>query len=335
MENTGARLVEVWRGAFCESVHAGHAAVWHADSGLIAEWGDASTVILPRSSCKMIQALPLVESGAADAFGLTQAQLALSCASHQGARVHVDAVEQWLGDLSLDDDALRCGPQWPQDEAESHALIRAHGDACQMHNNCSGKHAGFLTLGRHLGDGPEYLDPDHKVQIAVKAAFEEVTGEDSPGFAIDGCSAPNHACTLAGLARGVAQFAAATPGTVRGDAMIRLREAMMAHPHMVAGETRACTNLMRAMGTRAAIKTGAEAVFVAIVPEHRIGVALKIADGTTRASEAVITQLLVALGVLEADHPTAVQYRHGPIRNRREIETGYYRVTDDLAGWRL
>ena len=335
MDTQGEPLVEVWRGAFLESQHSGHAAVWHAESGLIAEWGDAREVILPRSSCKMMQALPLIESGAADAAGLTEAQLALSCASHQGARVHVGMVDAWLADLGLDDTALRCGSQWPADDAENRALIHADGTPCQAHNNCSGKHAGFLTLSRHLGADPEYLDPGHPVQIAIKSAFEEVTGDPSPGYAIDGCSAPNHACSVAALARGAAQFAAAKAGTVRGDAMIRLRNAMMAHPHLVAGETRACTNLMRAMGTKAAIKTGAEAVFLAIVPEHRIGVAVKIADGATRASEAVISQLLVGLGVLDPEDPTGLLYRHGPIRNRRDIETGAFRLTDTLTRWTL
>jgi L-asparaginase II len=116
--------------------------------------------------------------------------------------------------------------------------------------------------------------------------------------------------------------------------MVRLREAMTSHPLMVAGEGRSCTRLMRVMGPSAAIKTGAEAVFAAIVPERRIGVAVKIADGATRASEAVITQLLVALGLLEAGHPLAREYTLGPITNRRGIVTGRYRLTDALADWR-
>lgn len=334
MTNSPDRLIEVWRGDFCESVHMGHVAVWHADSGLIAEWGDPDAVILPRSSSKMIQALPLIESGAAEAHGLTEAQLALACASHQGASVHSDMVTDWLTNLGLGETDLRCGPEWPRDEDASAQMTRAHGQCDQRHNNCSGKHSGFLTLGKHLGAGPEYLDPDHPVQTAVRAAFEDVTGEDSPGFAIDGCSAPNFATTVAGLARAMAAFAVATESGARGTAMVRLRNAMMAHPHLVAGETRACTNLMRAMGTGAAIKTGAEAVFVAIVPSRRVGVAVKIMDGTTRASEATIAQLLVGLGVLDGDDPMAKRYTHGPIRNRRDIETGFYRPVASLAGWR-
>jgi L-asparaginase II len=169
----------------------------------------------------------------------------------------------------------------------------------------------------------------------VKSAWEELTDEVCPGYGIDGCSAPNFASTVKGFARALAQFAAATDGAdARQTAMVRLREAMMAHPLMVAGEGRSCTRLMEVMGPRAAIKTGAEAVFGAIVPEHRIGIAVKIADGATRASEAVITQLLVALGLLDAAHPVARGYTYGPILNRRDIDTGHYRLTDTLSKWR-
>lgn len=330
-------LVEVWRGPFCESIHRGHAVVWHADGGIVASWGDPDAVILPRSSCKMIQALPLIESGAAEAFGLSDAQLALSCASHSGAAVHTDMVRAWLGGLGIDPEAaLRCGPQMPSDPDARTAMIKTDTSPCQIHNNCSGKHSGFLTLTKHLGAGPDYVDPDHPVQMAVKAAFEEVTEETSPGFGIDGCSAPNFACTVTGLARAMGRFAAATGnGDTRDRAMHRLTRAMASYPVLVAGEGRSCTALMRAMSGRASVKTGAEAVFIAIVPERRMGVALKIEDGATRGSEAAITRILTGLGVLDAHHPAALAYTHGPIRNRRDIVTGEYRLSGSLADWKL
>jgi L-asparaginase II len=334
MGETAERLVEVWRGDFCESVHRGHVAVWHADAGLIWGLGDVDRVFLPRSSSKMIQALPLIETGAADAHGLTPAQLALACASHSGMTAHTDMVAAWLTDLGLTEDALRCGAHYPYHEPTRDQMVCAHDTPCQRHNNCSGKHSGFLTVTKHLRAGPEYIDPDHPVQRMVKSAWEELTDEACPGYGIDGCSAPNFASTVKGFARALAQFAAATEGAdARQTAMVRLREAMMAHPLMVAGEGRSCTRLMEVMGHRAAIKTGAEAVFGTIVPEHRIGIAVKIADGATRASEAVITQLLVALGLLDAGHPLAREYTYGPIVNRRGIDTGHYRLTDALSGW--
>lgn len=330
-------LVEIWRGPFCESVHRGHAVVWDAGGDIVASWGDPDAVILPRSSCKMIQALPLIESGAADAFGLSEAQLALSCASHNAAAIHTDMVTEWISALGMDPEkALRCGPQMPGDPDARTAMIKTDASPCQIHNNCSGKHSGFLTLARHLEAGPEYVDPDHPVQVAVKAAFEDVTGETSPGYGIDGCSAPNFACTVTGLARAMGHFAAATgEGDSRDRAMHRLTRVMAAHPVLVAGEGKSCTALMRAMSGRASVKTGAEAVFIAIVPERRMGVALKIEDGATRGSEAAITRILTGLGVLDANHPAARIYSHGPIRNRRDIVTGEIRLAGSLANWAL
>ena len=263
-------MVEVWRGNVPESHHRGHAVVCDPQGGIVAAWGDPEAVILPRSSCKMLQALPLVESGAAD--GLSSERLALACASHQGAAMHVGRVERWLEDIGLGEADLRCGPQVP-DDAEERARLRGAGlHPCQLHNNCSGKHAGFLTLNRHLGAGPEYVEIDHPVQKAVRAAFEEMTGAESPGWGIDGCSAPNFATTVHGLARAMAKMADPRGlGAAREAAVRRLVPAMLAHPLLVAGEGRACSELMPAMQGRAAVKTGAEAVFVAILPERDSG----------------------------------------------------------------
>ncbi|MEM1374919.1 MAG: asparaginase [Pseudomonadota bacterium] len=314
----GAPMVEVWRGDRLESQHWGHAVIC-SDSGIVEAWGQPGLTIYPRSSCKMIQALPLVTSGAADRLGADR--LALACASHQGAAVHREKVTEWLGDLGLGADALRCGVQGPSDVAERDRLIHAKEGPCQIHNNCSGKHTGFLALASHLGAGPEYLEIDHPVQRAARAAFEEATGEASPGWAIDGCSAPNFATTVHGLARAMAHFATAHKRTgADAVAMVRLREAMMMHPDLVAGETRACTELMRAC-PGVALKTGAEGVFTAILPTQGLGIALKITDGATRASEAAIAALLVRLGVLDAAHPAA-QKRLGPISNWRGLVTG-------------
>lgn len=321
-------MVELWRGGMLESSHAGHAVICDEKGAIVQAWGDPDAVIFPRSSCKMLQALPLIESGAAEAHGLTDAQLALACASHQGAALHTGMVDRWLKDLGLGEADLRCGAHEPYDRAEMVRLIKTDESPCQYHNNCSGKHCGFLTLNRHLKGHADYVEVDHPVQLAVKSAFEEVTGETSPGWGIDGCSAPNFATTVHGLARAMAFFAAAPDaGSARNRAAHRLTRAMAAWPELVAGEGRSCTELMRAMGGRVAIKTGAEAVFVAILPEQKLGIALKIVDGSTRASEAAITALLIRLGVLDASHPAAKKRLGGPLRNWRGFETGNIRLT--------
>lgn len=325
-------MAEVWRGPLLESLHLGHAVVCDASGQIVRRWGDPDAVIYPRSSAKMIQALPLMSSGAAAKYGLTSEQLALACASHNGAHIHTDRVNAWLAQLGLSDSDFRCGPQEPADIPARNELIKTDQSPCQVHNNCSGKHAGFLTLSQHLGTGPEYVEMDHPVQQACLAAFEEVTGMDSPGHGIDGCSAPNFATSVHGLARAMGWFASAHTRSDRAsEGAAHLVAAMAKHPELVAGETRACTNLMRAMGGRVAIKTGAEAVFVAILPEQQLGVALKIVDGATRASECAIATILVGLGVLEADHPETRKYMNAPLLNRRNIDCGAIRPSAELS----
>ena len=321
-------MVELWRGGLLESTHRGHAVLCDEKGEIVEAWGDPGRVIFPRSSCKMLQALPLVESGAADAFGLTEAHLALSCASHQGAALHVNMASDWLAGIGLGEPDLRCGSHEPYDKAERDRLICDHEGPCQLHNNCSGKHSGFLTTTKHLKAGPEYVEIDHPLQKAIRAATEEVTGETVAGYGIDGCSAPNFAMSVAGLARGMARFAATDGTGARGRAMQRLSRAMATYPELVAGEGRSCTELMRAMGGRVTIKTGAEAVFVAIIPEKKLGLAMKIEDGNSRASEAALVGILTRLGVLDAAHPMAQKRLPAPMTNCRGLTVGELRLAD-------
>ena len=324
-------LCEIWRGDLMESRHMGHAVVCGPDGEIIEAWGDPDKVVFPRSSAKMIQALPLIETGAAEAFGLGTEHLALACASHNGAAIHTDRVNRWLADLGLGDDDLICGPQMPADKPAKKAIICCDGAPCHAHNNCSGKHAGFLTVTKHLGAGPAYTQLDHPVQEAVRDALAEVTGLDSLGVGIDGCSAPNFATTMHGMARAMAFFAGAREGQgVRETAAARLRQAMALHPDLVAGEGRACTELMRAMGGTVSIKTGAEAYFVAMLPEQGLGISVKIDDGGTRGAECVIAALLVRHGVLDADHPATRKRMDAVLTNWAGVETGFIRPAPTL-----
>ena len=325
-------LAEVWRGELLECVHRGTAVVCRPDGQIIDAWGDPTRRILPRSSCKMVQALPLVESGAADRAGLTDRHLAFACASHNGAAVHTDLADAWLADLGLGDDDLRCGTQIPADEAARHGLRAANTAPCQVHNNCSGKHSGMLTLSRDLGGGSEYIELGHPVQQAIQAATAETAGEELTGHAIDGCSAPNFVVTLQGLATAMAGFAAPDQAFsgARVDAAARLRNAMMAHPVLVAGEGRACTDLMRAAAGKAAVKTGAEGVFCAILPELGLGIAIKIDDGSTRGSHAAIAALMARYGVLSMDDPVFKSLADAPLLNRRNVDCGRIKASADL-----
>lgn len=327
--NQSEIVAEVWRGDFLECVHRGHIAICDAKGDLVASWGDPAATILPRSSCKMLQALPLIESGAANQSGLTSEHLALSCSSHHGALIHTGRVSKWLDGIGLSEADLRCGGHMPKDEEAVKGLIC--GDHCfdQTHNNCSGKHTGFLTLNKHLGGGPEYNDPDHPVQVAVRAAHEDMTGETSEGYVFDGCSAPNFSTSLTGLARAMARMANPTGlGRAREEAANTLTSAMRAHPELVAAETAACTELMRAMDGKATAKTGAEGVYTAILPERGLGVALKIEDGATRASECVIAALLVRLGMADAANSLVQKRLMAEQRNCNNMLVGSIRPAD-------
>ena len=324
--NMPVPMVELWRSSLLESSHTGHAVICNDKGEVVESWGNPDELIYPRSSCKMVQALPLITSGAAARYGLTSEQLALACASHNGAAIHTQRVANWLETIGLAEPDLRCGPQDPDDRTAHEQLIRNNERPCQIHNNCSGKHAGFLSLAGHLGAGPEYVEIDHPVQMASREAFERAIDGTSPTYGLDGCSAPNFATPLKGLARAMAWFASASDRSDRdSEAAQSLFQAMIAHPELVAGEERACTVLMRAMEGGVAIKTGAEGVFVAIVPEKRLGVALKITDGTTRASECAIAAILVHLGVLDRGHPSALRYIDASLTNRRGLKVGRQR----------
>lgn len=324
-------MVETWRGGMLESYHAGHAVICDEKGEIVEAWGNPDQAIFPRSSCKMIQALPLVESGAADAVGLTEAQMAFACASHHGQALHIAMASSWLEGLGMGEADLRCGSHEPSDKVERDRLIRAGERPCQYHNNCSGKHSGFLTLNQHIKGGSEYVEHDHPLQVMVKQAFEETTGETSPGWGIDGCSAPNFATSVHGLARAMGRFAGATgTGDARDRAMFRLSRAMAKYPELVSGDTSTDTELMRAMDGRVTLKGGAEAVHIAILPELKRGIAVKIVDGGARASDAVITALLVRLGALEAGHPYAKKRLDAVQKNWRGKETGILKLAEGV-----
>lgn len=333
-ETASPVLVEIRRGELLESVHRGSAVVAAPSGEIVAAWGDPGRVTLPRSAAKMLQALPLVESGAADAAGLGPEQLALACASHSGAAIHTALAARWLERIGRGEDDLRCGAHPPADSAarlELECRGRAPG---QLHNNCSGKHCGFVTLARRLGGGPDYVDPSHPVQLAVRRAIEEVAGESAAGVAIDGCSAPNFALTLTGLATAMARFAAPGEsfGARRARAAERLVAAMAAHPALVAGEGRATTGLIRACGARAVVKSGAEGVFVAILRQSGLGLALKVDDGAGRAAEAAVAALLARFGALERAHPEFARLADAPLLNWRGLAHGHLRAVPALLG---
>lgn len=325
--------VEVWRGDRVESRHRVRCCVADAAGRPVLEIGDVAEPIFPRSALKPFQALALVESGAAEAYGVSDAELALACASHGGEPRHVALVEAWLARLGLDDAALACGPHPPLFAPAAAALARDGVAPRRAHNNCSGKHAGMLTAARQLGEPTRgYERSEHAVQRWCAAAITSLAGLDRlPEPGIDGCSLPNHPLPLSALARAAARLAdPSAEAPLRRAALERIGTAMRAHPDMVAGTGRCCTAIMSAAPGVIA-KTGAEGAYLAAIPAMGLGLALKVEDGATRAAEAALLALLDHLGALdEAARAALAPFRERELRNFAGLAVGRVTVA---AGW--
>lgn len=303
-------LVEVTRGALVESRHAGRAAVVDADGALVLGLGAVDDLVFPRSAVKVMQALPLIESGAADAFGFTDEMLAMACASHGGEPGHADTAAAALAKLGLDESALECGAHRPTYSPAAKALIVEGRDPSCLHNNCSGKHSGFLCVACHAGvDHHGYIGPEHLAQREAKAAMEGVIGMkiDDATRGTDGCGIPAYAMPLKALAHGLARIGTGNGlPPERAKAAARLRSAVAAHPWHVAGTGRFDTEVMELLGARCFVKTGAEGVFLVSLPEQGLGIAVKADDGGTRASEVATAALIKRF--LPMDETTAQKF---------------------------
>jgi L-asparaginase II len=329
-------LIEVLRGALVESRHSGAAAVVDADGGRVFTLGDVERPVYPRSAVKALQALPLIESGAADRYGLAPEALALACASHSGEPGHAATATRMLELAGLDADALKCGAHWPLHQPSAQALARAGGTAGAVHNNCSGKHAGFLCVACAIGaDRAHYTEPAHPVQRLVKATLEDLTRASLTDefSATDGCSVPTWAMPLGALARGFARFGTGQGlAPERAKAATRLREACAAHPWHVAGTGRFCTQVMQRLGARVFVKTGAEGVYCAALPEQGLGIAVKCDDGAGRAAEAITAALLARFLPGDADRAALEPFVRPALRNWNSIAVGAIRPTQTLTG---
>jgi L-asparaginase II len=303
-------LVNVMRGGTIESSHCGAVAVLDADGAVVASLGDIERSIFPRSAIKVLQALPLVASGAADRLGLSDAELALACASHNGEALHAQTAAAMLAKAGLDPSALECGTHWPYLDTATRALAAQGREPTALNNNCSGKHAGFLCLACALHGGVNlrqyvagYVKPEHPVMREVTAALQAATGCDLATAArgTDGCSIPTYALPLRRLALAFARVGTGVGLSAdHARAATRLRRAVAQVPFMVAGTGRFDTRVMERLGERVFCKVGAEGVFCAALPERGLGVAIKIDDGNNaRACEVVMAAVIEAFVALD------------------------------------
>ncbi len=349
--NSNPLLVHVLRGGILESAHRGALAIVDADGAVHTGIGDIERPIFPRSAIKVLQALPLVASGAAERWQLSDEELALACASHGGEPRHVQTAAAMLAKAGVDAQALECGTHWPYEDQAIKALAAAGKQPSALNNNCSGKHAGFVCLGCLLaeqagrpGDARAflrgYVRPEHPVMREVTAALQAATGYDLARTAVatDGCSIPTFAVPLRHLAHAFARVATGVglaPEHQR--AARRLRAAVAAAPYMVAGSGRFDSRVMERLGERVFCKVGAEGVYCAALPELGLGVAIKIDDGNNaRACEVVMAAVIERLLPLaDADAAFMRGFSAVTLKNWNGIEVGQLQAAPVLRAGSL
>ncbi len=325
-------MIEVVRGGVVESRHTVHVAVADSSGRLVATRGNVRSRTFYRSAAKPFQALPLVEDGVVDRFGISAEELAVCCASHEAEAVHVAATRSILRKAGLDETHLRCGPHAPFAEAEAHELVRRGEEPRPIHNNCSGKHAGMLALAVARGwDCEGYHREEHPVQQRMRS--EVVRWAEVPdgevGSAVDGCGVTCFSLPLSAMAASFARFAAAA---ARGESPSAVVAAMTGHPFMVGGTGRTCTEVMGRTGARAFVKLGAEGVYGGGLVERGLGFAIKVEDGARRAVDVALLVVLEQLDVLDRSDLEALDHRRRPaVRNTRGEVVGEIRASFDLA----
>lgn len=331
-------LIEVTRGPLVESRHRGAVALTSSSGALALSLGDVTSPVYPRSAVKALQALPLIETGTADRFGFGPAEIAIACGSHVGSERHTHLAAAMLERAGLNPDALGCGAHAPLGAAAARELIAAGLQPTQLHNNCSGKHAGMLATAVHMGEATAcYCNVDHPVQQRVHSAMADISGlplgDDVRGT--DGCSVPNWAMPLSAMARMFARLGSGEGLQAdRRAALSRILDACWQYPEMVAGRNRADTVVMRALPGKVFIKTGAEGVYCGAFPELGLGFALKIDDGAKRAASGA------AMALVERLYPSARGLMPvGGIKTWHGVEVGEVRSSpffeDALAGLQL
>ena len=332
-DNNNPVLVHVTRGGMVESQHRGAFAVVDVQGNLVMHAGDITQDVYPRSAVKIIQALPMVMSGAVEKYNLTAEELSVACASHSGEKRHTQVVKGMLEKAGLSVDDLECGAHRPTNVQANEDLIRAGETFNALHNNCSGKHTAMLMLAKMNGfDTKGYTDIQHPVQQTIMGTFEALTEWtlDKAHFDKDGCSAPTWALPLVNTALAFAKISDpdATLPADTANAVKTLRNSVIEEPFMVGGTNRCCTRIMEVLKDKAFVKYGAEAVYTASLPEYGLGIALKIDDGSVRAVEVALLRILEEIGVLsQEDKAELLEFHTKPITNWNKFTVGHVEPT--------
>ncbi len=326
-------FVEVTRNDTVESRHVGAAVVCDDRGNVVASWGNVERLIFPRSALKPFLAIDLVESGSSEHYGLSDAELSLACASHQGEPMHENLVKSWLARIGLSQDDLACGAALPDDMDSFRKVLAAGQQGCRAHHNCSGKHTGFLTNALHkkLPVSGFHL-ADHPLQQKSLHILSDLAGESLHDYpvGIDGCGFPAPTMPLQTLGRIAARFARPDGlSSQRAGAIRRLQQAMSREPFYTAGHGTVVSELIETSDGAVLAKTGAEGVLIAAIPARGLGIALKIADGNTRARPPAMLAILDHLDVLSDPQKAILQHHIRPqLRNSRDQVIGEIRAVD-------
>lgn len=328
--NTNPILAELTRGDMAESIHRGAGVVVDVDGTVLLEKGDITRLVFPRSAIKALQAIPLVESGAAAKYGFTPEEIAMACSSHNGEPRHVKTVRSMLDKAGVGEIDLECGTHWPLFNSATRDLASKNLQPSSVHNNCSGKHAGMLATAKFLGeDISGYVSHTHPVQKRIASILSDFCDSnlETAVCGIDGCSVPTWAIALKHLALGFARFANSGNETGRyASAGGEIIAAVRTTPFMVAGSDRFCTTIMNAL-PRLFAKTGAEGVFCGAIPHAGIGIAVKCDDGASRAAEVIFAKALSGLDVWSSSEQRILAgFSTVEMRNRNGMIVGELRA---------
>jgi L-asparaginase II len=320
-------IAEILRGGHVESRHTGHFAVTDSQGRIVLSGGDPSEAVFPRSAIKALQALPLLADGAADRFRITDAELALACASHTGLPAHTSTALCLLHRAGRDETCLECGTHWPSSASAARALAASGQTPSALHNNCSGKHAGFVCVAIAAGHDPAgYIRPDHPAMARITEAVAAATGATltASNRGTDGCSIPTYQIPLGAIATGFARFGTgAHLPTGFAQAAARLRHAAAGNPVMLAGPGRIDTEVTEALGESVFLKTGAEGVHAGAIPSLGLGFAIKADDGGNRAADAFAAALIRHF---LPGHAVLDRWAHSPLTNWNGITVGEIRA---------
>lgn len=308
-------LVELHRGDVNESFHRGVICVVNTNGNISYSKGDVHQICYPRSAMKLFQHIPLITSGAFDYFQFNLKELAVMCGSHNGEKMHMEVVESILQKIGLSESNLRCGAQAPTLKSDLYELIKHDLKPRQLHNNCSGKHAGFLAYCKfNQLDTNNYISSDSELQLEIKkvvSLFYEVP-ENELKCGMDGCSAPTFAMPVVNQAiafKNLISPSKLIPVQYQKAAALILK-ACSEYPEMLAGTNRYCSDLISVTKGRIIGKTGADGVYCMVDTKNGLGISIKIDDGKMGPQYQVAQELLTYLNLISPEEKKQLEPFH-------------------------